>query len=209
MGCRTKMEMKNIDLLETAGYLYYPKLLSSEINDIPPQNDDGSPKLGSMIYRSYKGKSKCSYSEELWFPNSTIIVNEQIYKSLSNKICDTLRSTFELDLLPTFHYSAFYYKDCSYEHSSMSPGKEITVSIQIKSISNINWKYVLSLTDYSDVMFTMRDGDALIYKGDSIFARRPVLELNDENKDKYHHQLYFHYVNSQGNNVHYANRFCL
>ena len=77
------MEMRNIDLLETAGYLYYPKLLSSEINDIPPQNDDGSPKLGSMIYKSYKGKSKCFYSEELWFPNSTIIINEQIYKSFN------------------------------------------------------------------------------------------------------------------------------
>ena len=209
MGCRTKMEMKNIDILESSGYLHCPNFLSNEINDIPPQNNDESPKLGNILHRSNKGITNCEYDDKnFWFPNSTTIINENVYKSLSNKVCDAVQSILGLDLLPTFHLSVFHYKDCSFSQTPMHYNQEITVSIQIKSIPNVDWRYVLSLTDYSDIYFKMQDGDALIYKGDQIFSRRHTLELNDENKDKYHHQLYFHYVNSQGNNVHYAYRLC-
>ncbi|NDB55096.1 hypothetical protein EB169_04625 [archaeon] len=202
------MEMKNIDILESSGYLYCPNFLSSDINDVPPKNDDGSFKLGNILYKSQRGISRCHYdNEKFWFPNSTIVINENLYKSLSIKVCDAVQSILGLDLLPTFHYSAFYYKDCFFDQSFMSHNREITVSIQIKSIPNVNWRYGLSLTDYCDILFTMQDGDALIYKGDCVFPMRPALELDDKNKDKYHHQLYFHYVNSQGNNVHYAYKF--
>ena len=106
-----------------------------------------------------------------------------------------------MDLLPTYYFDRFYYVGQELSKHRDREACEISVTLQISTNSSKPWPIWFETPDGKDISVEMKNGDAVIYRGcERLHWREPL----KGDRNTYHHQIFLHYVNSQGPFVHYA-----
>lgn len=185
--------MKN-KFFEDYGYLIIPNFLSNvaDIKESSPLDDDGNKLMGSLVF-----ERKHEYLVNDQVKDSFSRINFPKYNSLHHKIKLHLEDILGIYLLKTYTCDRFYYEGNELELHTDKDSCEISVTIQVSSDSNKPWPIFFKISDHEEIKVSLNDGDCIVYKGMEIPHWRE--ELTD---CSYHHQLFLHYVDSQGNFVH-------
>lgn len=205
------------ELFEKNGYLFIPKLVGDPDNLYcdPPLDENGNRLTGQI---NYIRKDKFTYSSNEEQVNGSLArYNIPIYKELHYLVRKEIEKLLGIDLLPTYFYDRFYYVGQKLHRHSDRPACEISVTLQISTNSKNPWPIWFEKPDGTESYVIMNNGDATVYKGcerehwrDPLQSKynklqtlwRSIKNLRD---DTYHHQIFLHYVNSQGSYVHCAN----
>jgi len=202
---------------EKNGYLFIPRLIGDPENLYCPcpLNEHGERLTGKL---GYQRVDKFTYiPNELQVPGSLARYNVPMYKQLHFLVRKQVEKTLGMDLLPTYFYDRFYYVGQELKRHSDRPACEVSVTLQISTNSENPWPIWFNRPDGSDGYVVMKNGDAAVYKGyerehwrdplESKYNRmqRFIRKVRGMKDDTYHHQIFLHYVNSQGPFVHFAN----
>lgn len=184
--------MKN-NFFNENGYLVLTDLVSNikEMRQLPPLDEDNNKLEGGLLF----DRNGChEYHDKL--PKTLTRLDFPAYKGLHQQVKLYLEDILDMYLLKTYTCDRFYYEGSDmYAHTDRD-ACEISVTLQIGNSENKKWPIWLKLSEYEEVKITLNDGDAIVYKG------RDILHWRDELTDcSYHHQLFLHYVDSQGDFV--------
>ena len=213
----TTTNMSQNESFEKNGYLFLPALVANP-NDMycaPPLNHDGKRLTGQLTYlRKDKAHYEC---DEKQVQGSLARYNVPMYKELHYSVRKAVENKLGMDLIPTYFYDRFYYVGQQLKRHSDRPACEVSVTLQISTNSDKPWPIWFERPDGSESCVLMKNGDAAVYKGCEREHWRDPLEskyskvknlwrtFKKEEDDTYHHQIFLHYVNSQGPFVHYGN----
>lgn len=213
----TTTNMSKNEFFEQNGYLFVHDLVVNPENlfNPPPVDENGKRISGQM---SFVRKDKVHFiPDEKQVPGSLARYNIPVYKELHYLVRKKIETILGMELLPTYFYDRFYYVGQQLNRHSDRPACEISVTLQISTNGKEPWPIWFEKPDGSESYALMKNGDAVIYKGcerehwrDPLQSRynkfermwRSFKRLKD---DTYHHQIFLHYVNSQGPFVHHAN----
>ena len=213
----TTTNMSKNEFFEKNGYLFIPKLIDDPQSLFchPPLNDKGERLTGQI---NYIRKDRFNYQpEENQVNGSLARYNVPMYKELHYVVRKAIEKELGMDLLPTYFYDRFYYVGQQlYRHSDRA-SCEVSVTLQISTNSSNPWPIWFERPDGTDAYVLMKNGDAAVYKGCEREHWRDPLQskynkvqrlwrsFREKDDDTYHHQIFLHYVNSQGPFVHHAN----
>ena len=213
----TTTTMSKNESFEKNGYLFLPKLITDPENLYcdPPLNEHGDRLTGQL---NYQRADKFTYiPDEKQVNGSLARYNVPMYKQLHFLVRKEIEKALGMDLLPTYFYDRFYYVGQQLKRHSDRPACEVSVTLQISTNSENPWPIWFNRPDGSDGYVVMKNGDAAVYKGcerehwrdplESKYNRmqRRLRKVRRMEDDTYHHQIFLHYVNSQGPFVHFAN----
>ena len=205
----TTTNMTKNEFFEKNGYLPLPGLIADPENLFcpPPVDENGNRITGQMNY----------VPDEKQVQGSLARYNVPMYKELHYLVRKEIEKRLGIDLLPTYFYDRFYYVGQQLFRHSDRPACEVSVTLQISTNSENPWPIWFNRPDGSDGYVVMKNGDAAVYKGcerehwrdplESKYNRmqRRLRKVRKMEDDTYHHQIFLHYVNSQGPFVHFAN----
>ena len=204
------------EFFESQGFHYCPKLISDPENyySKPPRYPSGEPYTG---YMKWIRPDKIEWdTEEEQVSGSLSRYRNPQYKKLYKDVRLKIEKILGLELFPTYYYERFYYVGQELTTHTDRPGCEISVTLQISTNSDKLWPLWFETPTNRKAHIDMQDGDAVIYKGcerphwrfplQSRFnnVERKWNQVRKISDDTYHHQIFMHYVNSQGPNVQYA-----
>ena len=218
-GCAipTTTTMSKNESFEKNGYLFLPKLIADPENLYcpPPLNEMGERLTGQL---NYHRADKFTYvPDEKQVNGSLARYNVPMYKQLHYLVRKQVEKSLGMDLLPTYFYDRFYYVGQQLKRHSDRPACDVSVTLQISTNSENPWPIWFNRPDGSDGYVVMKNGDAAVYKGcERVYWRDPlesrynrmqrrIRKVRKMQDDTYHHQIFLHYVNSQGPFVHFAN----
>jgi len=204
------------ELFDRDGYLFVSGMVSNpETLYCPPPLDEDDERITGMV--KYHRKDKVEYKpQDIQTPNAFSRYGTPQYKELHYLVRKEVESILGMDLLPTYYFDRFYYVGQDLKRHVDRPSCEVSVTLQISTNSDKPWPIWFQKPDGTKSSVIMKDGDAVIYKGCERDHWRDSLESKYgkwENKwrsfrkkedDTYHHQIFLHYVNSQGPFVDYA-----
>lgn len=134
---------------------------------------------------------------------------DMLFDTLLAKGLHTIKYSTGIDVIPTYSYHRLYTTNTELKKHIDRPSCEISLSIHISSNSKTPWPIFVKTPNGDDAPINLSAGDAILYKGCEVihwrneFDKRNIL-LHNIIPKKYYHQLFFHYVLSNGNNVQYA-----
>jgi len=213
----TTTNMSKNESFEKNGYLFLPQLITDPENLYCPcpLNEQGERLTGQL---NYHRADKFTYvPDEKQVNGSLARYNVPMYKQLHYLVRKQVEKSLGMDLLPTYFYDRFYYVGQQLKRHSDRPACEVSVTLQISTNSENPWPIWFNRPDGSDGYVVMKNGDAAVYKGcerehwrdplESKYNRmqRRLRKVRKMEDDTYHHQIFLHYVNSQGPFVHFAN----
>ena len=213
----TTTTMSKNESFEKNGYLYIPQLITDPENLYCPcpLNEHGERLTGQLNYHRADKFTYCP--DEKQVNGSLARYNVPMYKQLHYLVRKQVEKSLGMDLLPTYFYDRFYYVGQQLNRHSDRPACEVSVTLQISTNSENPWPIWFNRPDGSDGYVVMKNGDAAVYKGcerehwrDPLESRynrmqRRLRKVRRMEDDTYHHQIFLHYVNSQGPFVHFAN----
>ena len=119
--------------------------------------------------------------------------NSEIYTHISYHLHPMMELQTKLKLKPIYSYNRVYYGGSELKKHKDRPSCEISASIALNyNYENLNYKWPLCM---GDTPLVIKPGDGVIYKGAEIDHWRPVF---NEPKTSWHHQLFVHYVDTNG-----------
>ena len=210
-------KMSSNEFFEKNGYLFVPGLIGDPENlfDPPPVDENGKRITGQM---NYIRKDKVNFIPTEHQVNGSLArYNIPIYKELHYLVRKQIEKRLGMELLPTYFYDRFYYVGQQLKRHSDRPACEVSVTLQISTNGKEPWPIWFERPDGSETYVLMKNGDATIYKGcerehwrDPLQSRYTTWEnrwrsFRKQEDDTYHHQIFLHYVDSQGPFVHHAN----
>ena len=213
----TTTTMSKNESFEKNGYLFLPQLISDPENLYCPcpLNEHGERLTGQLNYQRADKFTYCP--DEKQVNGSLARYNVPMYKQLHYLVRKQVEKSLGMDLLPTYFYDRFYYVGQQLKRHSDRPACEVSVTLQISTNSENPWPIWFNRPDGSDGYVVMKNGDAAVYKGcerehwrDPLESKytgmqRRIRKFRKMEDDTYHHQIFLHYVNSQGPFVHFAN----
>lgn len=197
---------------EDNGYLYVPNIL-----DIAPLKETPPEIRGRLTYHR---KDKFTHDVEEGQVNGSLSRwNYPNYKEYHYKVKRKIEDILKIDLLKTYYYDRFYFVGQELAPHIDRPACEISITIQIGTNSKKSWPFWIETPKGEKVQINMKDGDGVIYKGcerthwreglkskhNNITSK--LMKLSNKKDDTYHHQIFMHYVNSQGPYVWAANDY--
>ena len=208
----SKMEVNKF--FQENGYFYIPNLIldPEALKCEPPHDQNGKRMVG--ILRNKNGQLVLGEDQDQ-VDGAFARYNFPLYHDAHNIIMEALEMHLGIDLLPTYYFDRFYYEGQKLDKHTDRPACEISVSIQVGSNSDKPWDFWFD-TPNGKKSVAMNDGDGVAYKGIDIPHWRDPLKsrhskfkkwwynINSKQDDTYHHQIFFHYVDAQGNYVHHT-----
>ena len=187
------------EVFDRNGYLYVPNAVDfKSLYCSPPVNKEGKRITG--IERHFKRQKTQFNSLEPQVNGSLARYNIPFYKTTHYSLMKQIEGILGMDLLPTYFFDRFYYEGQELTRHTDRPSCEISATVQISTNRDEAWPIWFERPDHTENSVSMKNGDMVLYKGcERDHWREP---LTGENS--YHHQIFFHYVNAQGNYVHYA-----
>jgi len=209
--------MTNSELFDQNGFLPVHGMIvdSENLYDPPPLLPNGKRMTGFMKYHRKDVWTMEGIEKQV--AGSLARYNVPIYKQLHFLVKKEVEKLLGIDLLPTYYYDRFYYMGQELTRHTDRESCEYSVTLQISSNREDPWPIWFQLPDGREASVSLKDGDAIIYKGcERLHWREPLQSkygkwknrwrrLGKKEDDTYHHQVFFHYVNAQGPFVHYAN----
>ena len=198
---------------EQTGYVILPKLVSnveSIKSDVPKERG---------VLRYYKNDF-IHEPGEIQVPGCISRYNIPMYKDLHYQIKNFLEKKFDINLYPTYYFDRFYFAGQELVKHIDRPACEISVTLQISTNGKEPWHIWFETSTGEEKCAIMDDGDGVVYMGcerphwryplKSRYTRpqklwRKFKKLPD---DTYHHQIFLHYVNADGYNLHHAFDAC-
>lgn len=209
------MTTKN-EFFERNGYLHLSKLVRNPEDLFCPFPTDGNGKRLSGM-RKHTRTGGIIEQEESQVLGSLSRYNEPTYRELHYQLVPVLQMALGVDILPTYYFDRFYSVGQELTRHVDRPSCEISVTLQVSTNRDQPWPIWFKRPDGSEVSVSMNNGDAVIYKGMDIEHWREPLKsrhgrrgrlwnkIKNIEDDTYHHQIFLHYVNGQGEYVQYAN----
>tara|TARA_B100001778_G_scaffold788_1_gene732 strand:- start:74 stop:709 length:636 start_codon:yes stop_codon:yes gene_type:complete len=208
------MKITKCEQFERDGYLILPNLVSNPkcLYSEPFIDEFGNPKCGTA---SYQGNKLTFKDVDDQVEKSFSRYRYPAYKPAYDVIKENLEKDLGVELFPTYYFERFYYAGSDLKRHTDRGACEISVTLQISSNTN-PWPIYFKKPDGSESCAIMNNGDAVLYKGCKIEHWRDKLKsrynkyqryfrrLMKRGDDTYHHQIFFHYVSAQGENVHHA-----
>tara|TARA_R110000868_G_scaffold163563_1_gene395813 strand:- start:759 stop:1385 length:627 start_codon:yes stop_codon:yes gene_type:complete len=197
------MVMNNREFFDTNGYLYVPNMIDvSELRQEVPEE------RGQITY--YR-KDKFDHNPiEPQVNGSLSRWNYPPYKSSHFTVKKRVEEVTQYELLKTYFYDRFYFAGQELIRHSDRPACEISVTIQISSNQKEPWAIWFENKEGKEVSVNMKDGDGVIYRGcerehwrlplKSRYSKSELFfrKLMRKSDDTYHHQVFYHFVDSQG-----------
>lgn len=206
MGSGTKMEMnKNFEQLERDKFILLPNILAG----IDTFKQEKPNRVGQVEYNKKTGE-EIDYKMTEQVQGSLARYNHPLYKDLHYQIKNILQEVFDIDLYPTYYYDRFYSPDQELLKHRDRPSCEISVSILISSNTKDPWPLWFDSPTLGETKVITNIGDICVYKGCEVIHWREKLSSNHDtalnilDDDTYHHQLFLHYVNANGNYLQFA-----
>jgi hypothetical protein len=128
------------------------------------------------------------------------------YKEVHSQIRIKLESILGRKLNNTYYYDRFYFPGQELTKHVDRDACEISVSVHISTSIKKTWPICIETPDGRNVSLNLQPGDGVIYKGcERPHWREPMPGKKktwwNKNED-YYHQIFFHYVLSDGERVH-------
>lgn len=194
----------NNEIFDNQGYLVVRDLWN------PEELYRKVPSKGGQIHYWGKKLNEFTYAgEDTQVNGATCCYNHPQYRNIYSQIRLKLEKIIGKKLYNTYYFDRFYFSNQKLEKHIDRPSCEISLSIHISSNSKTPWPIFVKTPNGDDASINLSAGDAILYKGCEVihwrneFDKRNIL-LHNIIPKKYYHQLFFHYVLSNGNNVHYA-----
>ncbi len=194
----------NNEIFDNQGYLVVRDLWN------PEELYRKVPSKGGQIHYWGKKLNEFTYAgEDTQVNGATGCYNHPQYRNIHSQIRLKLEKIIGKKLYNTYYFDRFYFSNQKLEKHIDRPSCEISLSIHISSNSKTPWPIFVKTPHGDDASINLSAGDAILYKGCEVihwrneFDKRNIL-LHNIIPQKYYHQLFFHYVLSNGNNVHYA-----
>lgn len=187
------------------GYIYVKNLYNPEelYDDVPKER-------GQITY--YGSLEKYEHiSEEQQVNGSLARYSHPKYKYPHSQIRLKLEKILGEQLYNTYYYDRFYFPGQELIRHTDRDACEISVTVHISSNSKLYWPIWMKSPEGEERYVEMNPGDGVIYKGCDIEHWRepfnPYLNTLEKilKKDYYYHQIFFHYVKTNGYRVHCAN----
>ena len=202
--------MNNREFFDSHGYLYVPNMI-----DISELKQEVPEERGAIIY--YR-KDKFDHNPiEPHVNGSLSRWNYPPYKTSHFTVKKKIEEVLGYDLLKTYFYDRFYFTGQELTRHSDRPACEISVTIQVSSNGKKPWPIWFETKEGKEVFVNMKDGDGVIYRGcerehwrnplESRYSKTELFfrKLMKKEDDTYHHQIFYHFVDSQGPHVWAAN----
>ena len=202
--------MNNREFFDRHGYLYVPNMI-----DISELKQEVPKERGAITY--YR-KDKFEHNPiEDQVEGSLSRWNYPLYKTSHFTVKKKIEEVLEYDLLKTYFYDRFYFVGQELTRHSDRPACEISVTIQVSSNQRKPWPIWFETKEGKEVFVNMKDGDGVIYRGcerehwrnplESRYSKTELFfrKLMKKEDDTYHHQIFYHFVDSQGPHVWAAN----
>jgi hypothetical protein len=214
--------MSKNELFERTGYLFVPNLIEdiSKYQQQPLLDKNKKRVTGQIKYLSKSKFYKNNFvlhPVDMFVPGAFCRYNFPNYSELHSIIKNKIEKILDVRLLPTYYFDRFYFVGQELQPHVDRPACEVSVSLQVSSNHNQEpWPIWFKTLDGNEANVLMNDGDGVIYKGCECEHWRTSLpsRYNQEEKvmmaekniidDTYHHQIFFHYVDSEGPFVEYA-----
>ena len=134
------------------------------------------------------------------------------YKSAHTDIKKIIEEKIGKKLYRTYYYDRFYFPGQELEKHVDRDSCEISVSVHIGTNLNKKWEFELYSVNGEHKKISLMPGDGLLYKGCEICHWRSPMPGKLENSvrkflnlgELYYHQIFFHYVLSEGHRSHHA-----
>lgn len=134
------------------------------------------------------------------------------YKESYFKVKRRLEEIIQKSLSTTYYYDRFYFEGQELTRHIDRDACEISVSIHISSNIKDPWGFKLIDFDGNEKELFLNPGDGLLYKGcevchwrDPMPGKRNKISKWLGKKELYYHQIFMHYVLSDGQRVQFAN----
>jgi hypothetical protein len=128
------------------------------------------------------------------------------YKEVHSQIRIKLESILGRKLNNTYYYDRFYFPGQELTKHIDRDACEISVSVHISTSIKEAWPICIETPDGRNVSLNLEPGDGMIYKGcERPHWREPMPGKKKtwwNKKEDYYHQIFFHYVLSDGERVH-------
>ena len=212
------------DSFEKNGYLVIPNLWDAEELYHPVPEERGqinypSKKLDQFTHHPIEGQVEGSVAR-YWHPQ---------YRAIHSGIRMKLEKELGRKLYNTYYYDRFYFPGQELKLHADRDACEISVSVHVSTNledKNADWPFWIKIPDtYTDKKKTtilvlgethslvLKPGDGVVYKGcERPHWRDPMpteyektwYGRKKEKDNLYYHQIFFHYVLSDGQRAHYA-----
>ncbi len=199
-------------------------LVLRNLVDITNVKHDMPPKRGHYIFQP---GNKFSYSPvERQVKGSIARYYYPPYKEIFFDVKSKIQAEIGKKLEPTYYYDRFYFPGQELVKHLDRDSCEISVTLHLGSNSNIRWPiYIKSPDEYDETAknkiiikkgaeraIYLNPGDAIVYKGcerphwrlPMPGKKRNILRRLLNKDDIFYHQIFFHYVLSDGHRVHFA-----
>jgi small nuclear ribonucleoprotein (snRNP)-like protein len=135
------------------------------------------------------------------------------YKEIHSRIRKILEDILSEKLYNTYYYDRYYFKGQRLSRHRDRDACEVSVSVQISTNSSRPWSFCLQTLNGEEVSVNLENGWGLLYMGCDVdhwrdplqskynFINKKIMKFFD---DTYHHQIFFHYVRSNGLRSHFA-----
>jgi hypothetical protein len=171
--------------------------LPNLINPIPFQEN---PPLERGIISYDKGRVFYT-NEDDHVPGCLSRYNHPKYKDVHYEIKNIIENLIEEKLYPTYYFDRFYFVGQDLKKHRDRPSCEISVTLTLSHNADYDWPLWFELPDGTMHSSVTKPGDGILYLGVEIpHWREPLVG----NSSTYWHQIFFHYVRSDGPYVHYA-----
>ena len=179
--------MTDREKFDKDGYLFIPKLIIDPDNlYAEPPKDDNGLKISGILKHTSRNKPEFNPTEQQ-VNGSYSVYNNPNYRNLHRLIKQSLQNILNIDLHPTYFFERFYYAGQELVKHTDRPECEISVTLQVSSNSDESWPIYFMCPDSTTKTVSMKNGDAVIYKGCDIEHWREPFRGNN------HAQVFLHY----------------
>lgn len=167
-----------------------------KIIDTLPYQEKIPKERGKII--KYSTKTKSTFIEEDKFISGCLSrYNHPKYMDLLFYIRNIVEKILDEKVYPTYHFDRFYFKGQDLKKHTDRPSCEISVTLTLNHNANYDWPLFFEV-DSKNYTISTDIGDAILYSGITTPHWRLPLEGNH---DVFWHQIFLHYVRSDGPHV--------
>jgi len=209
-------KMSKNEFFEKNGYLFVPGMVADPENLYVPRPKES----GQYTYYNNRMDKYDYCPDEKQVSGSLARYNIPIYRELHFLVKKEVERILGMDLMPSYFYDRFYTPNAILKRHSDRPACEVSVSLQISTTLKNPWPLWFERPDGSETYVLMNNGDAVIYKGcerehwrdampDEIsWWKKKIAKLRGKEIEQYHHQIFLHYIDSNGPFLHCAYDQC-
>ena len=199
-------KMSKNESFEKNGYLYVPGLVADPENLYVPRPKES----GQYTYYNNRMDKFDYCPDEKQVPGSLARYNIPTYRELHFLVKKEIEKILGMDLLPSYFYDRFYGPHNILKRHSDRPACEVSVTLQISTTLKDPWPIWFERPDGSESYVLMNNGDGVIYKGterehwrdampDEVpWWKKKIAKIRGKEIEQHHHQLFLHYIDSNG-----------